>query len=62
MRCPGTAAPTTFSGVQLNITAGSNTSDIDVGTRYAPFDCNLTMVVTDRSMRSSTVTTLITVT
>ncbi|WP_371079139.1 hypothetical protein, partial [Salmonella enterica] len=61
LQCPG-AASQTFTGPQPYITAGSSSSNVDIGTRYTPFDCNLTLVVTDRSLRTSGINTRITIT
>lgn len=61
LQCPSAMAQT-FGGAQPYITAGSSSSNIDIGIRYTPFDCNLTLVVTDRSLRTSGINTRITIT
>lgn len=60
MQCPG-VPDQTFTGEQPEVTAGGSGAMIDIGLTTTDIRCNLTLTMIDRSLRSSTVSTSITV-
>lgn len=57
LNCPG-KTPQTYTGINPSLTAGgTGTNDIDITGYTLPFWCNATLLVTDRSNRTSTTST-----